>query len=71
MLLTCPNGTVELRTGQLRPHAREDLLTKLAGAEFDPQAEAPLFSRMLARIFRTIIDDHPDWLEWLQRALGY
>src|SRR5262249_15428364 len=28
-LLTCKNGTIDLRTGLLRKHAREDLITKL------------------------------------------
>ena len=27
--LNCPNGTLDLRTGELRPHRREDYLTKL------------------------------------------
>ena len=33
-LLNCVNGTVDLRTGKLRPHRREDYLTRLAGESF-------------------------------------
>jgi putative DNA primase/helicase len=40
-LLNAPNGTVDLRTGKLREHRREDLLTKMAGADYNPTAAAP------------------------------
>jgi putative DNA primase/helicase len=42
-LLNVFNGTLDLRTGKLRPHRREDLLTKLAPAEFKPNATCPLW----------------------------
>jgi putative DNA primase/helicase len=32
------NGTVDLETGALGPHRREDMITKLAGAEYLPEA---------------------------------
>ncbi|GFP34123.1 putative DNA primase/helicase, partial [Candidatus Hakubella thermalkaliphila] len=31
-LLNCKNGTVDLRTGELRQHRREDMITKLVQA---------------------------------------
>lgn len=71
MLLNCRNGTIDLRTGELREHRRTDLITRLAGAAFDPQAKAPLFDGLLRRIFRSIIDEHPDWLQWFQVIMGY
>lgn len=37
-LLNCPNGTVHLRTGKLQPHRREDLITRITNAEYDPRA---------------------------------
>ena len=40
-LLNCLNGTIDLRTGEFRPHRREDLLTKICPVEFDPKAECP------------------------------
>lgn len=48
-LLNCPNGTVDLKTGELRPHRREDLITRTCGAPYDPGAKAPLFLDMLRR----------------------
>src|SRR5215217_3304465 len=42
-LLNCKNGTIDLRTGELRKHRRSDLITKLAPVEYDPgnPAQAP------------------------------
>ena len=47
-LLTCPNGTVDLRTGEMRPHAQLDMLTRLCPTEFDPRAAAPTYLTFLA-----------------------
>jgi putative DNA primase/helicase len=44
------NGTIDLRTGQLRPHDPLDAITKLAPVEFDPAAECPAFLAFLARV---------------------
>ena len=46
-LLNAPNGTVDLRTGELREHRREDLLTKMAGAAYNPTAAAPTWAATL------------------------
>jgi P4 family phage/plasmid primase-like protien len=50
MLLNVENGTLDLRTGQLREHRREDLITKLAPVEYDPEAEAPTWEATLSRL---------------------
>src|SRR5215210_1254885 len=49
-LLNAPNGTVDLRTGELLPHDREDLITKMAGAEFHPTSHAPAWEAFLERV---------------------
>src|SRR5215218_4665651 len=49
-LLNAPNGTLDLRTGELREHRREGLLTKMAGADYHPNAEAPLWAATLERV---------------------
>ncbi len=48
-LLNALNGTLDLRTGELRDRRREDLITKLAPAEYDPDAEAPTWAAVLER----------------------
>lgn len=50
MLLNCPNGTLDLSTGDLRPHRREDLVTKVVSVAYDPAACAPGFEAFLAEI---------------------
>lgn len=66
-LLNCPNGTIDLRTGKLRPHRREDLLTQLCPTAFDPNARAPRWFQFLGEVFAN--DD--DLIVWLQKLFGY
>jgi len=65
-LFNTNSGTIDLRTGQLRPHDRADFITKLAPVEYDPAAEAPTFHAFLERV-------QPDHRvrAFLQRSLGY
>src|SRR4051794_10412604 len=51
MLLNCPNGAIDLRTGELRPHRREDYITKLCPTEYHAEAVCPTWIRFLASIF--------------------
>ena len=66
MLLSCLNGTLDLKTGKLREHRREDLITCMAPVEVDPKADCPHFKEFLDRI-------HPDpsVRGYLQRVMGY
>ena len=61
------NGTLDLRTGKLHPHRREDLITKLALVEYDPDAECPTWWKFLKRIFQ----DNFRLIEYVQKAVGY
>ncbi len=38
-LFNCDNGTIDLRTGELKPHNPDDLLTHYSPVRFDPDAE--------------------------------
>jgi putative DNA primase/helicase len=49
-LLNVENGTVDLKSGELRPHRREDLITKLAPVRLDPDATCPLWEATLNRV---------------------
>lgn len=49
-LLNCPNGTLDLRTGELREHDPADLITKLAVGAYDPAASGRVFREFLARV---------------------
>jgi len=49
-LLNCENGTLDLRTGDLRAHDRADLITKLLPVAFDAAATCPQWERFLERI---------------------
>jgi len=66
-LLNVENGTINLRTGQLHPHKRTDLLTTLAPVHYDPDATCPLWLKFLHRI----MDGNTEKVDFLQRAVGY
>jgi putative DNA primase/helicase len=65
-LLNCPNGTLELRTGHLRPHRREDFLTKLTAAAYDAEARSPVWEKFLEE---ALPDERAR--EYAQRFAGY
>jgi putative DNA primase/helicase len=50
-LFNCPNGTIDLKTGQLKDHERADLITRMSPIEFEPAAECPLWEQTIGRIF--------------------
>jgi putative DNA primase/helicase len=66
-LFNCPNGTVDLRDGRLRPHSRDDFLTAMCPTKFDPDARAPRWERFLAEI----TGDDRDLAGYLLRLIGY
>jgi putative DNA primase/helicase len=65
-LLNVTNGTLDLRTGEVRPHDRNDLLTKVTRAAYHPDAQAPEFMRFLERV-------QPDQVmrDFLARLFGH
>lgn len=76
-MLNTENGMVDLRTGTLRPHRPEDLLSKMIPLRYDQHAECPQFMAFLFRI----MGSHPDASEsdninaelmvsYLQKAFG-
>lgn len=47
MLLNCENGTLDLDTLTLREHQREDMLTRMVRAAYDPKAQAVRWEKAL------------------------
>jgi putative DNA primase/helicase len=66
-LLNCANGTLDLRTRELRPHSQGDLMTKLSPVAYDPDAKCPIWERIMGEIF----GGDTDMVDYVQRALGY
>jgi putative DNA primase/helicase len=65
-LLNVGNGTINLKSGQLQQHRREDMITKIVPVEFDPDATCPHWDAFLERV----IPDK-DVRDFVQRAIGY
>jgi len=66
-LLNVENGTVDLRTGELREHERSDLITKLVSIPYDAGAACPRWERFLEEIF----SGDAETIDFVQRAVGY
>ncbi|CAN5598256.1 hypothetical protein BH11PLA2_BH11PLA2_45910 [soil metagenome] len=66
-LLNCPNGTLDLRTGTLRDHCREEMLTTICSTDYDPAAKSPTWEKFLDAIFAA----DAELIRWVQRWLGY
>lgn len=66
-LLCCLNGVIDLRTGKLREHDRDLLMTKMAPVAFDENAECFRWQAFLSRI----MGGNQSLIDFLQRAIGY
>jgi putative DNA primase/helicase len=66
-LLNVLNGTLDLRTGKLREHSREDYVTKLVPVKYDATAQCDLWHRFLERI----TDNNAELYDYLRRLVGY
>ena len=66
-LLNVSNGTVDLRTAELRDHSREDYLTQQTSITWDDEAECPTWQAFLSQAMGgdTLL------VLYLQRLVGY
>jgi putative DNA primase/helicase len=77
-LLNFRNGTMNLKTGQLQQHRKEDFITKLVDHEFNQTATCPTWMKFLDRIMgggpdagENDLKTAAEMTSYLQRALGY
>jgi P4 family phage/plasmid primase-like protien len=66
-LFNCENGTIDLRTGELRPRNREQFLTKLSPVTYDENARATKWETFLHQIF----EGDEQLIRFVQKAVGY
>jgi len=66
-LLNFENGTVDLRTGQIRQHDQADHITKLVEYDYDKNASCPRWDKFLLEI----MDNSEEMADFLQLASGY
>jgi putative DNA primase/helicase len=66
MLLNVGNGVIDLTTGELRPHDRAQLATKIGPVDYSPDATAPRWDAFLERVLPA-----PDLRAFMQRYIGY
>jgi putative DNA primase/helicase len=64
--LNMSNGTLDLRTGELRPHRRADLISRSISIEYIAAAQAPRWGAFLEKVL-----PDPDVRSFVQRAVGY
>lgn len=67
MLLNCRNGTIDLCSGALLKHERDNYITKMIPVDYDPAAVCPRWKEFLDRIMA----GNADLIGFLQRAAGY
>lgn len=65
-LLGVQNGTVDLRTGQLRAGTQEEMIATVVPVAYDPEAKAPRFHEYLEESM-----PDPEVRAYLQRVMGY
>lgn len=66
-LLNVDNGTIDLRTGEIREHRREDLITRIAGTKYVKDATCSLWNSFLETIMRR----RKGLVDFLRRLAGY
>jgi putative DNA primase/helicase len=66
-LLACSNGTVDLRTGTLRPHDPADLITMATEIAHDAKALCPRWLQFMREVFA----EDAELIEFVRRFIGY
>lgn len=67
MLLGVQNGTIDLHTCTFREARQADYITRLAGVEYDPNADCPRWKQFISEVFA----NDKEMIAYIQRAIGY
>ena len=65
--LNVSNGTLDLRTGTLRPHRPADYITRFVPIPYDPGASCQQWEDFLT----STMNGAKDVIDFLQQAIGY
>ena len=65
-LLNVQNGTLNLKTGELRAHHQKDYITKLCPVKFDPNGDCPIWLEFIDRI----MNGQTDLINFIRGAVG-
>jgi putative DNA primase/helicase len=66
-LFNVANGTIDLKTGEHRPHRQSDLITLISPARYEPSAVCPDWLKFLDLIF----NGDSELIRYVQQLLGY
>jgi putative DNA primase/helicase len=66
-LLNVRNGTIDIETGEFREHRQEDMITKVAQADYDSAADCPAWKQFI----REIMNYNGDIITFLQTVAGW
>jgi len=67
LLLNVNNGTIDLKTGELKPHNSSDLITKLIKIDYNHDAASELWDKVVSDVF----EGNQNIIDYYQRAKGY
>lgn len=66
-LLNCTNGTINLKTGELQKHSKNDLISVLLPIEYQSEFKCELWLKFLDKI----TGGNKELIKYLQRSVGY
>ena len=66
-LINVQNGTIDLRTGEIREHKPDDLMTKIANVEYDKAADCPVWKKFVMEI----MNYDKELIKYIQTAAGW
>ena len=66
-LLNVLNATIDLRTGEIYKQKQEDLITRIANVDYDPNADCPTWKQFI----REIMNYNTELIHFIQNAAGW